>query len=258
LAPHAARRPSADRPAPSVDPQEVAQFSALAAEWWDPDGKFRPLHRLNPVRLAYIRDTLIAHFHCTPRSARPFAGLRVLDIGCGGGLIAEPMTRLGAMVTGIDASEENIGVARAHAADMDLAIDYRAAAAEDVAADGERYDVVLCLEIVEHVADLDGFLAAAASLVRPGGMLIVATLNRTPQSYLFAIVGAEYVLRWLPRGTHDWEKFVRPSELAAALRYNGLAVRDISGVVYGPLSGTWRIGRDLGVNYICSAARPAA
>ena len=258
MAPHAARRPSADSPAPSVDPQEVARFSALAAEWWDSEGKFRPLHRLNPVRLAYIRDSLIAHFHRKPAGARPLAGLRLLDIGCGGGLIAEPLTRLGAEVTGIDASEENIGVARTHAADMELAIDYRAAAAEDVAAGGERFDVVLCLEIVEHVADLDGFLAAAAQLVRPGGVLVVATLNRTPQSYLLAIVGAEYVLRWLPRGTHNWEKFVRPSELAARLRHNGLAVRDVSGVVYGPLSGTWRIGKDLGVNYICCAARPAA
>jgi 2-polyprenyl-6-hydroxyphenyl methylase/3-demethylubiquinone-9 3-methyltransferase len=230
----------------------------MAAEWWDPDGKFRPLHRLNPVRLAYIRDSLIAHFHRKPAAARPLAGLRVLDIGCGGGLIAEPLTRLGAEVTGIDASEENIGVARTHAGEMELAIDYRVAAAEDIAAGGERFDAVLCLEIVEHVADLDGFLAAAAQLVRPGGVLVVATLNRTPQSYLFAIVGAEYVLRWLPRGTHNWEKFVRPSELAARLRRNGLAVRDVTGVVYGPLSGTWRIGRDLGVNYICCAARPAA
>ncbi len=258
MAPHAARPKPADAPAPSVDPEDVARFSAMAAEWWDPDGKFRPLHRLNPVRLAYIRDTLIAHFQRKPAGARPLAGLRVLDIGCGGGLIAEPLTRLGAAVTGIDASEENIGVARAHAADLALAVDYRVAAAEDLAATSERFDVVLCLEIVEHVADLDGFLAAAASLVRPGGMLIVATLNRTPQSYLFAIVGAEYVLRWLPRGTHSWEKFVRPSELAARLRHNGLAVRDLSGVVYGPFGGTWRIGRDLGVNYMCCAARPAA
>jgi 2-polyprenyl-6-hydroxyphenyl methylase / 3-demethylubiquinone-9 3-methyltransferase len=257
VAPSTARRPSADSRAPSVDPQEVAQFSALAAEWWNPDGQFRPLHRLNPVRLAYIRDTLIAHFHRKAAGTRPLAGLRVLDIGCGGGLIAEPLARLGAAVTGVDASEENVGVARAHAAEMGLAIDYRAAAAEDLAKGGEPFDVVLCLEIVEHVADLDGFLAAAARLVRPGGVLIAATLNRTPQSYLFAIVGAEYVLRWLPRGTHNWEKFVRPSELAARLRQGGLAVRDLSGVVYSPLSGAWRIGRDLGVNYICCAVRPA-
>jgi len=257
LAPQTARPRPADAPAPSVDPREVARFSAMAAEWWDRDGKFRPLHRLNPVRLAYIRDNLIAHFDRKSAGARPLAGLRLLDIGCGGGLIAEPLTRLGAEVTGIDASDTNIGVARAHAADMGLAIEYRTAAAEDLAADGKRFDVVLCLEIVEHVADLDGFIAAASRLVRPGGVLIVATLNRTPQSYLFAIVGAEYVLRWLPRGTHDWEKFVRPSELAAFLRRNGLAVRDLSGVVYSPLSGTWRIGRDLGVNYLCCAARPA-
>ena len=261
MAPPAARSQAPATPAveaPSVDPAEVAQFSALAAEWWAPQGKFRPLHRLNPVRLAYIRDTVLAHFHRTPQQPRPFAGLRVLDIGCGGGLIAEPLARLGAAVTGIDASAANIAAARAHAAEMDLVIDYRAAAAEDLAAARERFDVVLCLEIVEHVADLDGFMAAAAALVRPGGLLMAATLNRTPQAALFAIVGAEYVLRWLPRGTHDWQKFVRPSELATRLRRGGLAVRDLRGVSYDPFNGAWRLSRNLSVNYMCCAARPAA
>lgn len=247
--------PHAD--APSIDPEDVGRFSALAAAWWDPDGAFRPLHRLNPVRLAYIRDKVIAHFGRAPGRQRPLAGLRLLDIGCGGGLIAEPMARLGAEVVGLDASDRNIAVARAHAAEAELAIDYRTAAAENLAAAPERFDVVLCLEIVEHVADLDGFLAAAAALVRPGGVLIAATLNRTPQSYLFAIVGAEYVLRWLPRGTHRWQKFVRPSELAARLRRGGLTVHDMSGVTYSPIMDSWRISDDLTVNYMCLAGRAA-
>ncbi len=248
--------PHAD--APSIDPEEIGRFSALAAAWWDPDGEFRPLHRLNPVRLAYIRDRVAAHFGRAPGQQQPLAGLRLVDIGCGGGLIAEPMARLGAEVIGLDASDRNIAVARAHAAEAELAIDYRIAAAEDLAATSERFDVVLCLEIVEHVADLDGFLAAAAALVRPGGVLIAATLNRTPQSYLFAIVGAEYVLRWLPRGTHRWQKFVRPSELAARLRRGGLTVHAMHGVTYSPIMDSWRIGDDLAVNYMCVATRAAA
>jgi 2-polyprenyl-6-hydroxyphenyl methylase/3-demethylubiquinone-9 3-methyltransferase len=242
--------------APSVDPADVARFSAMAAEWWDPAGKFRPLHRLGPVRLAYLRDRLCRHFGRDPRSLRPFDGLRVLDIGCGGGLIAEPVARLGATVTAVDASAENIGTAQAHAAQGELTIDYRAATAEHLAADGERFDAILALEILEHVADRDAFLAACASLVKPGGALVVATLNRTPQSYLLAIVGAEYVLGWLPRGTHDWKKFVRPSELAASARRNGLTLEDFAGVVYSPLADTWRIGDDLGVNYLAFISRP--
>lgn len=242
--------------AASVDPDEVARFSALAAEWWDPAGKFRPLHRLNPVRLAYLRDRLIARFGRDGAGLRPLSGLRVLDIGCGGGLICEPLCRLGATVTGVDASATNIGIARSHAAEAELAIDYRAAAVEDLAAAGERFDAVLCLEVVEHVADLDGFVAAAATLVRPGGMLIAATLNRTLQSFLLAIVGAEYVLRWLPRGTHRWEKFVRPSELAARLRHAGLDIGDVTGVSYSTLTDSWRLSRDLSVNYMCCASRP--
>jgi 2-polyprenyl-6-hydroxyphenyl methylase/3-demethylubiquinone-9 3-methyltransferase len=242
--------------APSIDPDDVARFSAMAAEWWDPAGKFRPLHRLGPVRLAYIRDQLAGHFGRDRKSLRPFEGLRVLDVGCGGGLIAEPLARLGGDVVAIDASAENIGVARAHAAESGLTIDYRVAPAEDLAAAGERFDVVLALEILEHVADRGAFVAACAALVRPGGALIAATLNRTPQSYLLAIVGAEYILGWLPRGTHDWRKFVRPSELAGAVRRCGLELCDFAGVSYSPLADSWRIGRDLAVNYLAFIRRP--
>jgi 2-polyprenyl-6-hydroxyphenyl methylase/3-demethylubiquinone-9 3-methyltransferase len=241
--------------APSIDPDDVARFSAMAAEWWDPAGKFRPLHRLGPVRLAYIRDQLATHFGRDRKSLRPFTGLRVLDVGCGGGLIAEPLARLGATVVAIDASAENIGVARTHAADGGLAIDYRVAAAEDLAAAGERFDVVLALEILEHVADHDAFLTACTELVGPGGALVAATLNRTPQSYLLAIVGAEYVLGWLPRGTHDWKKFVRPSELAAAMRRCGLELSDFAGISYSPLADSWRLSRDLAVNYLAFIRR---
>jgi 2-polyprenyl-6-hydroxyphenyl methylase/3-demethylubiquinone-9 3-methyltransferase len=241
--------------APSIDPDDVARFSAMAAEWWDPAGKFRPLHRLGPVRLAYIRDQLTGHFGRDKKSLRPFQGLRVLDVGCGGGLIAEPLARLGADVVAIDASAENIAVARTHAAESGLTIDYRQAAAEDLTAAGERFDVVLALEILEHVADRDAFVAACAALVGPRGALIAATLNRTPQSYLLAIVGAEYVLGWLPRGTHDWRKFVRPSELAAAVRRCGLELCDFAGVSYSPLADSWRIGRDLAVNYLAFIRR---
>lgn len=242
-------------PGATVDPSEIARFAAMAAEWWDLNGKFRPLHRLNPVRLAYIRDHLCAHFNRDAKRPRPLAGLRVLDIGCGGGLIAEPLTRLGADVVGLDASATNIGVARAHAAESDLAIDYRHGTAEDLAEQGETFDAVLALEIVEHVADLETFCGSAAALTKPGGALFVATLNRTPQSYLLAIVGAEYVLRWLPIGTHDWRKFVRPSELGAALRPHGVALRDLTGISYNPLADTWRAGHDLAVNYMVFGTR---
>lgn len=227
----------------------------MAAEWWDPAGKFGPLHKLGPVRLAYIRDRICAHFGRDARRARPLAGLRVLDIGCGGGLIAEPMARLGASVTGVDASATNIGVARTHAAEVELEIDYRHTTAEALVAAGETFEVVLALEIVEHVADLEAFLGAVAALTRRGGCLVLATLNRTPQSYLLAIIGAEYVMRWLPRGTHDWRKFVRPSELAAGLRRHGAEIQDLTGVTYNPISDSWRPGRDLGVNYLAFAAK---
>jgi len=241
---------------PSIDTDEVERFSALAEGWWDPRGSMAPLHRLNPARLGFLRQALATHFDRDTKSLRPFEGLRILDIGCGGGLISEPLSRLGADVTGIDASEANVAVARAHSRGADLDIDYRQASAEELAAAGQRFDAVLALEVVEHVADLDTFLQAAATLVRPGGAFIVSTLNRTPKSLLFAIVGAEYVMGWLPRGTHRWDRFLRPSELAAALRRQGLQMREIRGLVYDLLAGEWRIGRDLGINYLAFAMRP--
>lgn len=242
--------------AASIDPAEIARFSAMAAEWWNPQGKFRPLHRFNPVRLGFIRDRLAAHFGRDATGDQPLSGLRLLDIGCGGGLVAEPMARLGAAVVGADASEKNIGVARLHATESGVGVDYRCTSAEDLAAAGEMFDVVLTLEVVEHVADLEGFLRYCGSMVKPGGLLIAATLNRTMKAYALAIVGAEYVLRWLPRGTHDWKKFVRPHELAAGLRHAGLTVNEITGVSYDPLGDRWQLGRDTDVNYMMVAVRP--
>ena len=240
---------------PSVDPAEVARFAAMADEWWDPNGKFRPLHKFNPVRLGYIRDRLAQHFGRDPLAAKPLAGLRVLDIGCGGGLVAEPMARLGATIVAIDASARNIGIASTHAARMGLAIDYRHTTAESLVAAGEIFDAVLSLEVVEHVADPAGFLGDCGRLVRPGGAMLVATLNRTPKAFLLAIVGAEYVLGWLPRGTHEWKKFVRPGEISDALRVPGLAVTHMTGVAYNPILDVWKLGRDLDVNYMAFAVR---
>jgi 2-polyprenyl-6-hydroxyphenyl methylase / 3-demethylubiquinone-9 3-methyltransferase len=244
----------------SVDPAELAKFTAMAEEWWDPDGKFRPLHQLNPARLSFIRDRVCAHVGRDPKAERPLHDLRILDIGCGGGLLCEPLTRLGARVTGVDAAEKNVQVARAHAAQSGLDIDYRHAAAEDLAADEEsdRYDVVLNMEVLEHVADVAGFLATSAALVKPGGATVVATLNRTPKSFMLAIVGAEYVLRWLPRGTHDWRKFLRPSELAAHLRRAGMEIAEMTGVEYNPLAASWRLTGDLDVNYMVFATKDDA
>lgn len=242
--------------AASIDPAEIARFSAMAEEWWDPAGKFRPLHQLNPARLRFIRDRLAGHFGRDPLGPSPLAGQRLLDIGCGGGLVSEPMARLGAAVVGVDASDKNVNIARAHADQGGLSIDYRNAAAEDLAAAGERFDVVLALEVIEHVADIDSFVGACAQLVRPGGAVVFSTLNRTPQSYLLGIVGAEYVLRWLPRGTHQWNRFVRPSELAAALRPHALNITALEGLTYQPLAERWRLSRDLSVNYLAFAVKP--
>ena len=240
----------------TVDESETAKFAAMAEEWWDPEGKFRPLHRMNPVRLEFLRDRICARFGRDPLGDRPLTGLSLADIGCGGGLLAEPMARLGAEVTGIDAVDKNLGIAAAHAETMGLSIDYRCDTVEAMAARGEAFDVVLNMEVVEHVADRDAFLAAAAALVKPGGIMLLATLNRTLKAWGLAVFGAEYVLGWLPRGTHDWKKFVRPSELAAPLRRAGLEVTEITGMAYDPLRDSWAVApRDLDVNYLAVAVR---
>jgi 2-polyprenyl-6-hydroxyphenyl methylase/3-demethylubiquinone-9 3-methyltransferase len=243
--------------AASIDPAEIARFSAMAAEWWDPQGKFRPLHKFNPVRLGFIRDCIAKHFRRDPLGNRPLGGLRLLDIGCGGGLVSEPMARLGAQVVGADAAERNIGVARLHAAEADVAVDYRCTSAEALAAAGERFDVVLALEVVEHVADLEGFLQACGQMVKPGGLLIAATLNRTPKSYALGIVAAEYILGWVPRGTHDWKKFLKPHELAGGLRRAGLTLQEVVGVSYDLLNDRWKLGRDTDVNYMMVTVKDA-
>ncbi|MFC0202472.1 bifunctional 2-polyprenyl-6-hydroxyphenol methylase/3-demethylubiquinol 3-O-methyltransferase UbiG [Paracoccus rhizosphaerae] len=240
----------------SIDPAEIAKFEAMAAEWWDLNGKFRPLHLMNPLRLDYIADQIAAEFGRDRRGLRPFEGLRVLDIGCGGGLVSEPMARLGAEVVGADATEVNIGVARAHADQQGLEIDYRATTAEALADAAEVFDVVLALEIVEHVADPAAFVATCQRLVRPGGLVIVSTLNRTARSFGAAILGAEWIMRWLPRGTHDWARFITPDELAAKAERAGLVVADRRGMVFNPITFGWRLSdRDLSVNYILTARR---
>lgn len=239
----------------TIDESEVERFGAMAAEWWNPNGKFKPLHKFSPVRLAYIRDMVSAHFGRDPNSARPLDGLRFLDIGCGGGLLCEPMTRLGASVVGVDPAERNIEVAKLHAAQSGLSIDYRATTAEDLADAGERFDVVLSMEVVEHVADVELFVARTAEMVKPGGLMFCATINRTLKAYGLAIIGAEYVLRWLPRGTHQYEKLVRPEELEAALGKAGMVVTDRTGVTYNPLADRWSRSSDMDVNYMLLAER---
>ena len=241
---------------PSIDPDEVAKFSAMAADWWDPKGKFRPLHRFNPVRLRFIRETTERHFGLPAGQLNPLKGLRLLDIGCGGGLVCEPMARLGAAVTGVDASEANIKTALTHAGEQGLEIDYRAGTAEGLIDSGEPpFDIVLNLEVVEHVADPEQFLKDTASLVRPGGLMIVATLNRTAKALATAVVGAEYVLGWLPRGTHDWSKFLAPEKVRDALAEAGMQPEPAVGVSYAPLSG-WRLSQDTSVNYMVVATKP--
>ena len=242
----------------TVDPAEVAKFEAMAAEWWDPQGKFKPLHMMNPVRLDYITRQIAAEFGRDLAGPRPFAGLRILDIGCGGGLLSEPMARLGAEVMGADAAEGNIPVARLHAEEQGLAIDYRHTTAEALAAAGEVFDVVLAMEIVEHVADPQAFLNTCRDLIKPGGLLIASTINRNAKSFMLAIVGAEWVMRWLPRGTHDWAKFITPDELAGFVRSAGLDAVDRKGFVFNPVSWTWAISdRDLSVNYVLAGVRRA-
>lgn len=239
----------------TVDPAEVERFAALAEEWWDPRGKFAPLHRFNPVRLGFIRDRLAALKGRDPLGDKPLEGLSVLDVGCGGGLVAEPLARLGAAVTGIDAGEKNVLAAQAHARAQGLAIDYRRAAASDLAAARERFDAVLSLEVLEHVADRRAFVKDCAALAKPGGVLILATLNRTLKSFLLGVVAAEYVLGWLPRGTHDWSRFVRPSELAVDLRAAGMKLAELKGVSYNPVTDRFALGDDVDVNYLAVAER---
>ena len=242
----------------TIDPAEVAKFEAMAAEWWDPNGKFRPLHMLNPCRLDYITAQIAAEFGRDLSDNRPFTGLRLLDIGCGGGLLSEPMARLGADVVGADAAARNIPVAEVHAAQSGLEIDYRHTSAEDLAAAGERFDVVLNMEVVEHVADPLAYLTACRDLLRPGGLHICSTINRNPKSFAMAIVGAEYVMRWLPRGTHEWSKFITPDEIFALLGQAGLDPVDRKGFVFNPVTWQWRLSdRDLSVNYVTASLRPA-
>ncbi|WP_347265728.1 bifunctional 2-polyprenyl-6-hydroxyphenol methylase/3-demethylubiquinol 3-O-methyltransferase UbiG [Paracoccus sp. (in: a-proteobacteria)] len=248
-----------ERAAPnSIDHAEVAKFQAMSREWWDPNGKFKPLHMLNPTRLDYVTAQIAAQFRRDLACAQPFQGLRLLDIGCGGGLMAEPMARLGAAVTGADAAPGNISVAALHAQEQGLAIDYRTCTAEALAAEEHSYDVVMALEIVEHVADPAQFIATCRDLVAPGGMLIVSTLNRTAKSFGAAIIGAEWIMRWLPRGTHEWHRFITPDELAQMAAGAGLRVVDRCGMVFNPLGWRWSLShRDLSVNYAMTALRDA-
>jgi 2-polyprenyl-6-hydroxyphenyl methylase/3-demethylubiquinone-9 3-methyltransferase len=242
----------------TVDAAEVAKFEAMAAEWWDPNGKFRPLHMLNPCRLDYITRQIAAEFDRDLTAASPFAGLRILDIGCGGGLLSEPMARLGAEVVGADAAERNIPVARVHAEQSGLTIDYRHTTAEALAAAGEQFDVVLNMEVVEHVADPLAYLTACRELLKPGGLMICSTINRNAKSFAMAIVGAEYVMRWLPKGTHEWAKFITPEELFDLIARAGLTPVDRKGFVFNPLGWSWAISdRDLSVNYVTASTKPA-
>ena len=243
----------------TVDPAEIAKFEAMAAEWWDPTGKFKPLHMLNPCRLEYIVDQVTAEFSRDRSAPEPLAGLRLLDIGCGGGLLSEPMARLGAEVVGADAAERNIPVAKVHAAKMGLSIDYRHTSAEALAAAGEQFDVILNMEVVEHVADPQAYLDACAALLKPGGIMIASTINRNPKSYMMAIIGAEHIMRWLPKGTHEWSKFITPDELFAMITDAGLTPVDRKGFVFNPIQWTWSISsRDLSVNYVTASTKPTA
>ena len=239
----------------SVDPAEVARFEKIARTWWDPTGPMRTLHKFNPVRLAYIRDEAARHFGRDPLSGAPLEGLSLIDVGCGGGVLSEPLARLGAEVTGLDPAPTNIAVARDHAEKSGLSIDYREERIEDVVARGERFDIVTAMEVVEHVSDVPAFVATCCAAVKPGGLLFMATLNRTLRSYALAIVGAEYILRWLPKGTHQWEKFVTPDELADAIGAGGMTPLETTGVVYNPLTDKWSLSRDTAVNYMVSAVR---
>jgi 2-polyprenyl-6-hydroxyphenyl methylase/3-demethylubiquinone-9 3-methyltransferase len=255
VAPGLEEQPMSDT---TINAEEVEKFGRMADEWWDPRGKFRPIHKFNPVRLGYIREHAVSHFGKEATAIRPFEGLSVLDIGCGGGLLSEPLTRLGAKVTGIDASGRNIGVARLHAENSGLEIDYRIATAEALAGEGGRFDIVLNMEVVEHVDNVPLYMKSCATLVMPGGLMFTATINRTARALALAIYGAEYVLRWLPRGTHDWHKFLTPEEIRAQLGRNGLKVIHETGVAFNPIRREWGLSRDMAVNYMVLASKPMA
>lgn len=244
--------------ATTINDAEIAKFTAMADEWWDPKGKFKPLHKFNPVRMSYIREHLLTHFGLDGTTMRPFAGLSILDVGCGGGLLCEPLARLGATVTGIDAAERNIAIARLHADKSGLEIDYQATTSEALAAQGKSFDMVLNMEVVEHVDNAPLYMKSCADLVKPGGLMLTATLNRTARAYALAIFGAERVLRWLPVGTHDWNKFLTPEEVKTLITRNGLMVTGETGVVFHPLADEWRKSRDMAINYMVMAERPAA
>ncbi len=239
----------------TINDEEIKKFSDLAEQWWDPSGQFKPLHKFNPVRLAYIREQVLAHFSLEGTKRQPFEGMKFLDIGCGGGLLCEPMARLGAEVTGADASERNIGIAKVHAEQSGLDIKYLATTSEALAAKGEQFDVVLNMEVVEHVADVPLYLKSCSALVKPGGLMFIATINRTAKAYALAIIGAEYVLGWLPRGTHSFSKFLTPEEITSIISRHGMTIRDRSGVSYNPLHDQWRKSRDMAVNYMLLAEK---
>lgn len=241
----------------TLDPEEIERFSRIADEWWDPLGKFRPLHQLNPIRLQFIRDEICRHFGKDSRAPSPLKGLNILDIGCGGGLLCEPMSRLGANVTGVDPANRTIEAASKHAKNMGLDINYRATRAEKLLDAGEQFDVVVNMEVIEHVPDVPAFLKICAELIKPGGLMLASTLNRTLKSYGLAIIGAEYIMRWLPTGTHQWQRFVTPDELQQALLGAGLTDIEQTGMSYNPLSGSWSLGSDMEVNYLASAKKPA-
>lgn len=248
------QKPVVNQPAKSVDEAEVAKFSALADEWWNERGKFKPLHKFNPVRVAYIRDKVCEHFGPSPDKKEPLKGIRILDVGCGGGLLAEPLARLGAEVTGIDASRENIEIAAQHASRERIEIDYRHTTVEEISKK-KKFDVVMAMEIVEHVADVKSFFESCSELVRPDGMMFVATLNRTFKSFTLAILGAEYFLRWLPVGTHKWGKFLKPSEIERHLRRNDMILKEMQGITYRMRGDAWFLTPDIDVNYIMLAEK---
>lgn len=241
----------------TLDAEEVERFSRIAAEWWDPDGKFRPLHQIGPPRLQFIRDAAIRRFGRDAKSLKPLAGLSVLDIGCGGGLVSEPLARMGGTVTAIDPSEKNIAIAKAHAEPQNLGIGYRAARVEDLIAEGGRFDIVACLEVVEHVPDPAAFVNLCAQVTKPGGIALFSTINRNFKSWALAIVGAEYVLGWLPRGTHQWDRFITPDELKAYADAAGLGDVRFEGIVYNPFKVVWTLSSDTDVNYLMSTVKPA-